>query len=339
MLISRCDAGPDIGAGHFFRQLALAEYAVEQGDEAHIFMHQPPAGLAEHADACGVGLVHIPHEPASMDDARFVRERAADADSLVVDGYHFPPEYYREADGPCTLAAVDDIAQQHFPVDILVNQNIDAENLDYDTPERTTELLGLDYLLLRRQFRRARRRLEQSGGPEVSDRIENVLVFLGGGDPTNETAKVLRGLDLADYRGELDVLLGESNPHEDKIRRLGRELSANMEFHRNVTDMADLIAGHDLSINNGGSVSWELACLGIPMLQIIVADNQRPVVEGLVDREISTCLGNKEDVTPERVSNQFSKMLESKRKRRHQTKRGLNLVDGAGVRRVFDTLN
>ena len=341
MILLRCDASTEIGTGHFFRLLSLGEYACERGVKAEIAMYRPPEGLVEQADGLGLGVRRLETEPGTNEEAKQLERwaRLEGARAVVVDGYHFPPSYYRALSGHrWTVTAIDDIAHQPFPVDVLVNVNIDAEQLDYQTPPRTDRLLGIDYTLMRHQFRRKRKEIEESGGPEIPEQIEQILVFMGGSDPTDETTKVLKGLARANYRGSVDVVIGASNPNEESIRRVGHQLETQVCYHKNVSQMANLIAGHHLSINAGGGTSWEMACLGVPMLQIVVADNQADIVEGLDKRGISTSLGWHEDVTPADIARAFRTSNTHPERRKRQVLQGMEKVDGRGVKRLLEHL-
>jgi len=340
MLLLRCDASAEIGTGHFFRQLALAEYAVERGMPAEIAMHDPSDGLRDQANHLGVDLADVPAESGSAEDAdwTFARALERDVSAVVADGYHFPPEFYRRIEGDWTVAAVDDLAHQPFPVDVLVNVNVDAGKLDYQTRPDTTRLLGVDYTLLREQFRRERLQIEEAGGPDVPDEVSRTLVFMGGGDPTNETAKVLRGLGRAGYGGELTVLVGASNPHESEIRRLGAGLDASVDYRSNVSEMAEMIAGHHLSFNAGGGTSWEMCCLGVPMIQTVIADNQREIVQGLACRQISVAAGWHEEVTPDELGELFGRISRAPERRQDMVERSMQLIDGRGVERILSEL-
>jgi spore coat polysaccharide biosynthesis predicted glycosyltransferase SpsG len=45
--------------------------------------------------------------------------------------------------------------------------------------------------------------------------------------------------------------------------------------------VGELMAQADAAIGAGGASTWERACLGLPTLAIVVADNQRPMIERL----------------------------------------------------------
>ena len=104
--------------------------------------------------------------------------------------------------------------------------------------------------------------------------VQRVLIFMSGADPTNETAKVLQAVRHIG-RGEIeyDVVVGGSNWHaEELVERFGD--AANIVFHRQVNNMARLMAMADLAIGGGGTTTWERCFLGLPTLTMIMADNQ-----------------------------------------------------------------
>ena len=49
----------------------------------------------------------------------------------------------------------------------------------------------------------------------------------------------------------------------------------------NVSDMASLMADTDLAIGAAGSTSWERCCLGLPVLMVVLAENQREAAASL----------------------------------------------------------
>ena len=217
-MIHRCDAGPQIGTGHFFRQLALAEEALERGHDPLILVTGLTASLEWQAGAVGVEVEASGAEPASPGDAEEVLERAERRKStaIVVDGYRFGPEYYRDlGQGLQVVAAVDDVAGQEFPVDVLVNVNPHAEGLDYRGADRC--LLGPRYALLRRQFVAARGEIESEAGPPVPRDVARVLVNFGGGDPRRMTAVALGALRKTGYGGRVDLVLGPAAVNAEVI--------------------------------------------------------------------------------------------------------------------------
>ena len=341
MLLIRCDANTEIGAGHFFRELALAEAAIDRGIPVAMAMHQPARNFRELAAASDVEIFSLESAPNSAADSGELRKLARDhgTRTVVIDGYQFTTDYYqRLGDEKFTLAAVDDIAHQHFPVDILVNVNPHAVELDYDVPDDTRMLLGVDYALLRRQFRQARAALDAKGGPEIPQQISRVLVTMGGGDPTNETAKALKALQLAEFTGQADVVIGPANLHRSELEILAANIDADIRFHSNVSNMAQLMSGQHLAICAAGGTTWELACLGVPMMQLVIADNQREIARWLRTNEIADALEGYCEVSAQLICARFGDFDRNLCLRKKRVSKSQILVDGKGATRTLNAL-
>lgn len=321
--------------------LALAQASVDAGVGASLVCSELPMGLERQASAADV-TVHVLNveKGGALDvDELASLATAGDSASVVIDGYHFPPSYYeRMAAAAPVVAAVDDIAHQPFPVDVLVNASPGARRLVYDVPSGCRLLLGVEYAMLRRQFRTRRRQLEASGGPRTSDVVGRILVFMGGGDPSNETEKALRALRRVGYAGRVDVLVGAANPHGESVRREAEKVTGDASVRSNVTDMAALLCRQDLAVCAAGGTTWELACLGVPMLQIVVADNQEAIAEDLSDRSVCEYAGRRESVDSEDLARRLSGLMGDPDRRSEMVRRGWELVDGRGAVRIVDAL-
>lgn len=341
MLLIRCDATTDIGAGHFFRDLALAEAAIDHDIPVIMAMHRPAQTFIDIAAASQINVQSIDATPNSPEDAHQLNQLAKDlpAKALVVDGYHFDTAYYqRLIREDFTLAAIDDIAHQHFPVDILVNVNPHADTLNYDVPSDARLLLGVKYTLLRRQFRQARAALDAKGGPVVPEQVSKIIITLGGGDPTNETAKVLQALNLANYKGQADVIIGPANPHRHTLEELATSSKADIRFHQNVQNMAELMLGQHLAICAAGGTSWELACLGVPMMQMVIAENQHPIADYLSQNSLALFSGWNHNTTSDLIAQQLTSLSLSKQRRFEMTQQAKALVDGTGSTQIIKSM-
>ena len=310
-LLLRAESGAAIGMGHRMRCLALAQAWRDCG------------GLARFA---------LPHSsPGSPEDARQLaaRARAIDADWVVVDGYVFGPEYQRalQAAG-CKVLLLDDCGHGgRYSAHLILNQNLHAvESLYGDRAAYTRLLLGSQYTLLRREFRRLASRCRAiSPG-------RRILVTLGGSDPDNVTAQILESIRSSGLaNAELIVVAGPANPWRDRIAAAATKLPfpARVETR---ADMPALMAWADVAISAGGSTCWELAFMGVPFLVLPIADNQRPIAASLCARGVA--LPWSWNHGPERLSG----LLEDTALRAGMARRGRELVDGQGAVRVAGLL-
>jgi UDP-2,4-diacetamido-2,4,6-trideoxy-beta-L-altropyranose hydrolase len=255
---------------------------------------------------------------------------------VVLDGYEFDFEYQRAVrTGGGRLLVIDDTVRlARYDADILLNQNLGAAQLKYNCNSDALVLLGPEYALLRREFTFWRSRLHT-----VPETARKILVTLGGSDPDNVTLKViqaLRRLEIA--RLEIRVVAGPANPHIDELSDAAVAFPGRLELLNAVADMAPLMAWADLAVTGAGSTCWELACLGLPAVSLVMAENQRGIAEELGAAGVVFNLGWHEDVTAERIANAVDGLLFSSFRRLRMSQKGRALVDGKGAERVASVL-
>jgi spore coat polysaccharide biosynthesis predicted glycosyltransferase SpsG len=107
---------------------------------------------------------------------------------------------------------------------------------------------------------------------------------------------------------------------------------------QNVSDMPQRMAWADVAIAAGGSTNWELAFMGLPTMTIILAENQSPIAEHLHRRGVVHNLGWYSGLTPTTIAHTLEALLPDAARRGEMARRGRELVDGEGGRRVARTM-
>ena len=338
-LLLRADAGVSMGAGHVVRCLALAQGWRDIDGEACFVMAQGAKAFCKPLRAERIRIHTLEATPGGIDDARetirLAREHSAAW--VVVDGYHLGPSYRREIVGAgLRLAVLDDSGEQgQYVAEVIINHNLHAAAEMYaNRPPNTRLLLGAKYTLLRRQFAEG-----SSGERKIPAAARNILVALGGGDEDNVTAAVLEAIGLLG-RADLDVrvILGGANPHESALRAEGEGLPGTVRFEQNVSDMAARMAWADLGVTAAGGTCRESACMGLPLVLLCLADNQRPVAEKHASRGAAVNLGDSDAVTPETIARAVGELLDDPVRREAMARAGRTLADGRGAARVVSAL-
>ena len=257
-------------------------------------------------------------------ETRFVDD-AAPADWLVVDHYGVEPAWETQARRQAPkILAIDDFGSRRHDCDILVDQNF---NPDADAryaallPARCRRLLGPRYAILRSEFRKIKAHVRKGT-------VRHVLVSLGGEDPGNETAnavKLLKGRGL-----EVDVVVGAANRHHEEVARLCRD--AGFRFHRQASNMAELMAAADLAVGAGGTTTWERCRMGLPTVQLSLAGNQVGPSRALAEAGLVIYAGASLTEEP------LLRAIGNPGMLKKQSRRLLELVDGQGARRVAAAL-
>jgi UDP-2,4-diacetamido-2,4,6-trideoxy-beta-L-altropyranose hydrolase len=337
-IVVRTDADSQIGTGHLMRCFSLAQGWQARGGKVVIATNCNNDNLTRHLEAANMPIAAIerPH-PNPMDWDRTCEILKSHPDAWVVlDGYHFDAGYQGKIKS-CghRLMAIDDTAHlDKYFADIVLNQNINADRLNYTAEPRTRLLLGLRYVLLRPEF------IEQSVTVPKSSKIaRKLLVTLGGGDFDNQTLKVIKAIEEVKIDGlEAVIVVGPANPHLKQLQAIIKDSRVPIHLKVNTTHMAELMTWADMAVTAGGSTCWELACMGLPALVIILAENQQAVAKGLEEREAIINLGWHHNLSPVRIAKALENLLLNAARRGKMAEISRKLIDGKGTERVLSEL-
>lgn len=328
-LLIRSDVSPTIGTGHVMRCLAIAQACIQQEYTVHfVLAEKSPLDDKLRSEGC------IVHHLSSEDDVPETINLAKqhDVSWIIVDGYTFDTTYQKALkDAGLSVLFIDDYGQCDFySADLILNQNIYASKDIYPNIDTDTKLLlGTQYTLLRQEFASS---FSQKDTPNIA---RNILVTLGGADPDNCTQDVL--LAITAIEGiNVKVVVGGANPHVHSLQELCRNASIKMIV--NTSNMKDLMKWADIAIAGGGSTCYEFAYMGLPALTIVLAENQKPVAQGLADAGATINLGWHEDCSKESIATTLTDLLHNKQQRSAMSTAGKALIDGKGAQRVLDAM-
>jgi len=241
-----------------------------------------PGALAERLETEGFKLIRIDAGPGSPDDLTQTlnvvslqsaienRQSKITNPWLVLDGYHFDINYQQGIrTAGYKLLLIDDYCHlPRYEADILLNQNLNYGDFDYQINDDCVMCFGMEYTLLRREF--------MCFHPTRSSGVSNhLLVVMGGGDLHNFTLRVLEILDRAESPLAVKAVLGPANSHALALDQFAERSSLNLELLSNVSDMPALIDWADFAISAAGSICAEFMYMNLPGGLVVVAENQR----------------------------------------------------------------
>ncbi len=338
-LIIRTDASIEIGTGHLMRCLALAQAWKNAGGQPIFVMATTVPVLEERLLLEGMKIIHLSVDRGIVEDAKGTANLAKrlNANWIIIDGYYFGANYQQLIKySGLSLLFIDDYAHaDYYYADLILNQNIYAHEAMYVNQGVDTQLLlGTRYALLRSEFCQW-----QGWQRSLSSKASKVLVTLGGSDADNATLKVIQALQLVKIDElEIVVVVGGSNPHYKQLLLASQNSLSPIRLEKNVTNMPELMAWADVAITAGGSTCWELAFMGLPSLIVTLAENQRVIAQKLDEMGVSIYLGWHEDVSAAEIELAVTNLLIATDTRVKMTRRGQELVDGEGSKRVLKYL-
>ena len=358
-LIIRADASTQIGTGHVMRCLTLADELRVRGAEVFFVCREFNGNLCGYIEEKGYVAHRLPvsnereHNIESnlkhaawlgvdwQTDARHVEEIIKSFENppgwLVVDHYALD-ERWEKYLRPYVkkIMVIDDLADRSHDCDLILDQNF-YENMEsrYDglVPSWCKKLLGPQYALLRSEFREARKNLRKRDG-----HVKRIMIFFGGSDPTNETAKALEAVRMLNRPDiAVDVVVGAFNLHRKVIEQVASDLP-DCTCHFNVGNMAALMTKADIAIGAGGTTVGERCVLGLPSLVTTVAENQERIISDMAECGYLLFLGQPEMVSVDSLYHALEIALQSPWLLISFDRKTQSLIDGRGADRVVQEM-
>ncbi|HWF75604.1 MAG TPA: glycosyltransferase, partial [Caulobacteraceae bacterium] len=103
-------------------------------------------------------------------------------------------------------------------------------------------------------------------------------------------------------------------------------------------DMATLTADADIAIGAGGSSVWERAVVGLPSATVILAENQRVMIEHMADAGFARAIDAAAPDFETRLVEAWNRLLNDEALRWRLTERSAELCDGHGAGRVAEAV-
>jgi UDP-2,4-diacetamido-2,4,6-trideoxy-beta-L-altropyranose hydrolase len=329
-LLIRVDASTEIGTGHLMRCLALAQAWKDGGNKVTFITNCQSEGLLQRLreEEFSLHVLAGSHpDPKDWGDTKGILAGYPDA-WVVLDNYYFDETYQqRVKEAGHQLLVIDDMAHlKHYYADIVLNQNLHAEQLHYSCEPYTRLLLGTRYVLLRREF------LAWRGWKrEIPEIARRVLVTLGGVDLENHTLKVIQTLQRVDVTGlEATVVIGAGNPHADELEAAARQGRLPIQLVRDARDMPPLMAWADMAVSTAGTTVWESAFMGVPTIVAITTPTEELLVSGLEKYRLFLSVGWLSQLSVNQLAEDLSRLIHGKRTRSDMSVLGQRLVDGSG---------
>lgn len=342
-ILVRADGDERMGIGHVMRCVALVE-ALTSGVKRQVVWlgHCPSVELRRPIEASGARFEplaarspdpgDLPHTLARISSVR-ERETSGGPCWVVLDGYHFDDAYARSVRAAAgRLLVVDDGGRwPSYPADVVVNPGPQGPTLPY-RHDGATLLLGTRYALLRSAFRPAR-------PPRVPAVARRLLVTMGGADPANFSAVVLEAVGQIRVDGlEVRLVVGPENPRATALCEAAARSKAQVRVLRSVNDMAAQMRWAEVALTAAGGTCWELASLGVAMLTVALAENQRPVQRALDEADAAVPLAQTDDGLPSGLARVVERLCHDEQRRRRLAECAGELVDGRGAQRVVDVV-
>jgi UDP-2,4-diacetamido-2,4,6-trideoxy-beta-L-altropyranose hydrolase len=238
------------------------------------------------------------------------------------------------------IIAIDELGDRPLAPDWLVDQTEGKTSNDYVglVPDFTHLLLGGEFALLRPEFAE---QAELMGGTRLPLSTPlHVLVTMGGVDADNASSRVITALQIASSQIPLEgtLVIGGENPNVDKLGAKAAACDFSLSVKVDVENMAELMAAHDLAIGAAGTTAWECCSMGLPSLNLVLAENQKHICNWLAATGATINLGWAKDLDPQLMADAIVAMGCDPERYAAMAQAAFAVTDGYGCERLLDTV-
>jgi len=359
----RCDGNAIIGAGHIMRCLTITDCMDSATQVTYLCADEASAELVKSRGTKAIVLGtngQKPEEELPILQSLFAAEEAGEQQRIfLVDSYFVTREYLQQLGNYGAVIYLDDLCEETYPVQGIINYNAFAEQEEYaGRYPKAMRLIGPAYVPLRPQFVEEtaenqgkepnefpKSRGEDSEGKALEEKREyHILLTTGGGDKDNIAGKILERMEpickTAEGEGHspitIHVIAGQFSPNYEKLQQFAK-VHEGVIVHSNVQNMGALMRNCNLGITAGGTTIYEMCASGLPMICFAYARNQEALVSYVKEKEIGFSAGNYHMEAEETLRNLgffMERILKEPEEAMKRSVAAWQLVDGHGAERI-----
>lgn len=255
-ILLRLEGYPQIGLGHIYRGLQLAESFIEH-NLLFVISAKSQLGIKKLEES------HYPYTVINTEEDFFQLVREKQADIVINDILNTDTSYMQKLrETGVRIINFEDLGEGRYMADAVINalyeNNEDASNTFW----------GDRYYLIRDEF------LLESP-KKFEEKVKEILVIFGGTDPNNLTYKTVNALRKLskDQEIHVTVILGMGYQKADAVRQMVSDMPERFEIVQDVKVMTEYMGKADIAISSQGRTMLELVAMGVPT--ILMAQNER----------------------------------------------------------------
>ncbi|MGO4510820.1 UDP-2,4-diacetamido-2,4,6-trideoxy-beta-L-altropyranose hydrolase [Bradyrhizobium sp. 2TAF36] len=337
LIVLRSDANLATGGGHVMRCLTLAAEMQRRGADVLFVCSAETVNTVPALTRSGILWLEADQHDwnPALADGKFAGMRI---DLVVVDSYRLGETFECSLRLlGCPILVIDDAPGRPHNCDILVDMTLGRSADEYAglVPQHCRVLAGASYTLLRDEFGELRTAsLYRRCG---SHKPKSIYVSLGLTDVGGQTAKIARSLVTTGSFSRIIIVTGPTARSLDEIAEIGN-WDARIEVFVDPPEIADLMACSDIAIGTPGTSSWERCCLGLPSIQLVVADNQRENARALEQAGAALIVPPGCDV-PETITRMLAELARQPDELARMSRQAAKVCDGDGAQRVGEAID
>lgn len=322
------EANKQVASGHLMESIVLAKELIQK--EQNVL-------LAVNNDVCNEWKKFLENLPIFMYEKdlnhgmRNIKNRIKkeEFDAIVIDVRQLRETQVKRLrkDFGGKIICLDEWGNRKLSCDVIVNNMMSSYFWNYKN-SKATLYCGIQYLMLNQSLQKYHNREKK-----INKTIKKIVISMGGVDLKNHTLEVLQHVLQLPQIIRVDVVMGGNYGYEEELRA-EYENDRRVMLYKNIDYLFDLFWEDDLAFSAGGNTLYEMASIGIP--SIVVPTMEHEKINGMeFQKEGYGIVLDEDDL--DRIVDII--MLMTTEERLRMSEKGKKLVDGIGIKRIWDIIN
>lgn len=321
-VLFRADGGAGIGAGHLTRCGALAEALRQNGGISTLATRASARQGLTDWESAFASVIELREPADAAGDEAAMLARHLDAEWVVADIYD-PAELRRLRAGYSgRFAVLADFVEQAHGADLVVDGSAGADKKPWPPAKASARhLLGPRFAMLKPAIAGA----SATGGG-------GILITFGAADEENVGLSVFRALAATRISLPITLAAPVGAEAEAEARRIADGPRGALRILP-LGPILDPMRHTDIAVCGAGLTALEFAFLGVPMVVLPIADNQRRAAEGIAESGAAVEAESVEHAVEAAIA-----LAADAGRRAEMARKGRALVDGRGAARVASVM-
>lgn len=330
MLYIRVDMNNTIATGHVRRCLSIADAARSIGQETTFLLADQQA--VELVTEKGYSYVVLNTTWDDMEGelpvlCEMIREYHIT--SLLIDSYMATEQYLKCVSELTSVTYIDDLNELTIPqgISIICYANYSGK---FNYPVDAITYSGTRFTPLRQEF-------FGLSSKQIRDRVDDILIISGGTDNYEILKRILEKIPVKKFKS-IDAVCGIYSSSYEELKEKYAQIES-VHIYKSLSNIIDYMQKADVVISAGGTTLYELCAIGVPTITYSMADNQIENVQSFARDGIMEYAGDiRYDNVPEKVNEYLNEYCNNIEKRRTQSEKMQQIVDGRGAIRIVNIL-
>lgn len=315
-VVLRVDGYREIGLGHIYRSLSLANRMIDH--EIYFLMNKKYP--------LGINMVKEHNYPVIEFDTNPLQAIEEISPHIVInDILDTGSDYIKKlCERGIFVINFEDLGEGAEHADLVINALYSSKLSNKKCYS------GLEYECLREEFFTIPQK-------KIESKVDKILVTFGGTDQNNFTSKVVEALDGIPFDFKIDIVLGLGYSHKNELKKTLNAIKKQYKVSNNIKSMSRHIYDADIVITSAGRTVLEVASIGTPC--IVLAQNERELAHVCAKSENGIInLGDGTKIRKKSLEKTVIEFIKNYEKRKKMSQRMSNLLILKGCDRVVNLI-